>query len=189
MEASRRSGRTAKPKRFYESTPYPIRKPRSAPPKPQTVLQPIPAESTPPPTTGAPPVAFPDFTPIAIEQHAAEIRTRGLQDAFQLFSLFFSPAILNVMVSSTNTYALRNHRSTRNPWRPLSLPELYVWLGCVVYMGVHPEPDMNYYWRTKSSAGGPRHAIGDYMGSVRFHQIRRHLTIINRVEGIYISDS
>ena len=85
MEASRRSGRTAKPKRFYESTPYPIRKPRSAPPKPQIVLQPIPAESTLPPnsiTTDAPPVAFPDFTPIVIEQHAAEIRTGGFQDAF-----------------------------------------------------------------------------------------------------------
>ena len=39
-------------------------------------------------------------TPIAIKQHAAEIRTGGLQDAFQLFSLFFSSAILNVTVSS-----------------------------------------------------------------------------------------
>jgi hypothetical protein len=55
------------------------------PPKPQTVLQPIPAESTPvsdSTSIGARPVTFPQFTPIAIKQHAAEVRTGGLQDAF-----------------------------------------------------------------------------------------------------------
>jgi hypothetical protein len=56
-------------------------------------------------------------------------------------------------------------------------------------MGVHPEPDMNYYWRTKSSAKGPRHAIGNYIGSVRFHQIRRYFTIVDREKGIHTSDS
>jgi hypothetical protein len=73
------------------------------------------------------------------------------------------------MVSSTNSYARRYHTLTKYPWKPLSLPELYVWLGCVIYMGVHPEPHMDYYWRTEFSAGGPRHAIGDYMRSTRFY--------------------
>jgi Transposase IS4 len=192
MEAPRRSGRTFKPKKHYESTPYPNRKPRSAPPKPQTVLQPIPAESAPAsdsPSTGTPPVTFPQFTPIAIKQHAAEVRTGGLQDAFQLFSLFFCPKLLNVMVSFTNSYARRNHTSTKHPWKSLSLPELYVWLDCVIYMGVHPEPHIDYYWRTESSAGSPRHVIGDYIGSTRFHQIRRHLTVVDREKGTHLSNS
>jgi hypothetical protein len=188
MEAPRRSNRAPKPKKHFRSTPYPTSKPRSALPKPQKVLQPIPAECTPPPdstSTGAPPVIFPQFKPLTIKQHAAEVRTGGLQDPFQLFSLFFCVEILNVIVSAINSYALRNHVSKKHPWKLLSLPELYVWLGCVVYMGVHPEPTMDYYWRTACNAGGPLHAIPKVMGSVRFQQIRRHLTIVDRWEGTH----
>jgi hypothetical protein len=93
------------------------------------------------------------------------------------------------MVSFTNSYARRNNTETKHPWKPFSLPELYVWLGCVVYMGVHPEPCMEYYWRTIFSADSPQHAIRNYMGSSRFHQIKRYLTIVDRGEGTHSLDS
>jgi hypothetical protein len=48
---------------------------------------------------------------------------------------------------------------------------------------------MDYYWRTESSAGGPRHIIRDYIENTRFYQIRRHLTVINREEGTYLLNS
>jgi hypothetical protein len=51
------------------------------------------------------------------------------------------------------------------------LPELFVWLGCVVYMGIHAEPSTEYCWRTEAKAEGPPHAVGKVMGSTRFHQI------------------
>jgi hypothetical protein len=81
MEAPRRSGRITKPKKHYELTPYSNRKPRSAPSKPQTVLQLILAESTLAPdstSTSTSFVTFSQFTLIAIKQHAAEVRTGGL---------------------------------------------------------------------------------------------------------------
>jgi hypothetical protein len=56
-------------------------------------------------------------------------------------------------------------------------------------MGVHPEPHMDYYWRTECSADGPLHAIRDHIGSTRFHQIRRNLTIVDRGEGTHLSTS
>jgi hypothetical protein len=70
MEASRRSGRIIKPKKYYESIPYLNRKSRSALLKPQIALQLIPAESVPVsdfPFTGASPVTFPQFILIAIK--------------------------------------------------------------------------------------------------------------------------
>jgi len=70
MEAPRRSGRAAKPKQHFESTPYPTRKTRSALRHPEIVLHPVPAEGTPPPdstSTDAYPVTFPQFTPLVIK--------------------------------------------------------------------------------------------------------------------------
>jgi hypothetical protein len=50
------------------------------------------------------------------------------------------------------------------------LPELFVWLGCVVYMGIHAEPSTE---STEAKAEGPRHAVGKVMGSTRFSVLNR----------------
>jgi hypothetical protein len=65
------------------------------------------------------------------------------------------------------------------------LPELYVFLGCLVYMGVHPEHDMEGYWRTKPSHKGPVHELPNHIGSTRFFQIRRNLTLVDRGDPPY----
>jgi hypothetical protein len=72
----------------------------------------------------------------------------GTREPFDIFSLLFVPELLILIVGATNSYALRNHKDLKYPWKPLSLPELYVWIGCVVYMGVHPEPHIDLYWKT-----------------------------------------
>jgi Transposase IS4 len=95
------------------------------------------------------PLVFPEFEKLVINQYDAEIRiSEGTRDPFQLFSLFFNTQFLNMLVTATNSYAQRNYSDMKRPWKPLSLPELYVFLGCLVYMGVHPEHDMEGYWRT-----------------------------------------
>ena len=77
MAGPRRSGRTVKPKQHFESTPYPTRKPRSAPPKPQEVLQPMLAEGIPPPDSDLTdaPLEFPLFEPLDIKPHNAVKRS------------------------------------------------------------------------------------------------------------------
>jgi hypothetical protein len=111
----------------------------------------------------------------------------GTREPFDIFSLLFVPELI-LIVGATNSYALRNHKDLKYPWKPLSLPELYVWIGCVVYMGVHPEPHIDLYWKTQSDARGPTHAIREVIGSTRFHQIRRNLTIVDRGEGTHVSE-
>jgi hypothetical protein len=130
---------------------------------------------------GDPPLPFPEFNPLVINYHTAKIQLpEGTRTPFEIFSLFFSPELLTMMVTATNSHAAVHHVNTNHPWRPLCLPELFVWLDYVIYMGIHPKPSTEYYWRTEAKAEGPRHAVSKVMGSTRFHQIQRHLTLMDR---------
>ena len=109
-------------------------------------------------------------------------------EPFEIFSLFFPPELLHQMITATNSYALRNHHNTKNPWKLLCLPNLYVFFNCLIYMGIHREPDITCYWRTHSSAEGPFHDVREHMGLTRFQQIKRNLTIVDRASQISPSD-
>jgi hypothetical protein len=118
MAGLRRSGRAVKPKQYFESTPYPTRKPRNAPPKPQKVLQPVLAEDTPPPDSDLTdaPLEFPLFEPLDIKPHNTQILVpEGISTPFKLFSVFFCPELLMLLIGATNSYARRNHKSRKNP--------------------------------------------------------------------------
>jgi hypothetical protein len=118
MAGPRRSGRAIKLKQHFELTPYPTRKSRNAPPKSQKVLQPVLAESTPPPNsdlTNAP-LEFPLFELLNIKPHNAQILVpKGISTPFKLFSVFFCPKLLMLLIGVTNNYARRNHKSRKNP--------------------------------------------------------------------------
>jgi hypothetical protein len=117
------------------------------------------------------PLEIPEFNKLAIDYHDVQIFIpEGTQDPFQLFSLFFTPQLLNMFVTATNSYAQRDHSDTKHPWKLLSLPELYVYLGCLIYQGVHPESDMDDFWRTTRSEKGPLHELSTHIGSTRFYQ-------------------
>jgi hypothetical protein len=148
MAPSRRSNRALKPKKHYELTPYPPRRPRE-PTQPtvlsEKVFQPVLAKAflTSDSTTH---IEYPNFEPIVITEHLASIYTpKGTRDLMTIFNLFFIPTILNLMVTSTNSYAARHHNKH---WRPLCLPELYVFIGCLIYMGIHQLPNWRGYWHT-----------------------------------------
>jgi hypothetical protein len=109
-------------------------------------------------------------------------------EPFEIFSLFFLSELLYQMITATNSYAFRNHYDTKNPWKLLCLPDLYVFFGCLIYMGIHREPDIACYWSTHSSAEGPFYDVREHMGCTRFQQIKRNLTIVDRASQISPSD-
>jgi len=55
-------------------------------------------------------------------------------------------------------------------WKELSVLELGVWLGIVIYMAVHNSPAVRDYWR--HDGRNPTHPICDYMGQARFEEIK-----------------
>jgi hypothetical protein len=89
-------------------------------------------------------------------------------EPFEIFSLFFLPELLYQMITVTNSYAFRNYYDTKNPWKLLCFPNLYVFFGCLIYMGIYREPDIAYYWRTHFSAEGLFHDVREHMGLTRF---------------------
>jgi hypothetical protein len=122
IEATRRSSRAAKPKRHFDSSPYPPSKPRDTVPKPsnrtlpkpQIALQPVVTEDSSTPHSSTTPQPFPTFVKLPIQKHNAKVLLAALEP-FEIFTLFFPPKLLYQMITATNSYALRNHHNTKNP--------------------------------------------------------------------------
>ena len=62
----------------------------------------------------------------------------------------------------------------------VSTPELSIWFGMVVYMGVPYSPSVRDYWRQDGL--NPAHPISEHMGQTRFEEMKRyfHLSPLNR---------
>jgi Transposase IS4 len=61
-------------------------------------------------------------------------------------------------------------------WTDLLVEELYVFLGAIIYMGVHEEPQVGMYWNTDFNKG-PLHSIPNHISLNRFQQIKRYCHI------------
>ena len=112
-------------------------------------LQPVAAKGTSTSQyTGNPLEEGKKYEPMKVTQHCARVYA-FTRDPFALFSLFFTPELLASIVTFINSYAGRNHTDKKHKWKPLCVPELYVYLGCVLYMGVRHEKNVEFYWHTK----------------------------------------
>ena len=95
---------------------------------------------------------MPDFTPISTTIHSGRPQNIDLnqyQHPLRLFKLFFSWETMNLIVKETNSYAFRTN-SASNPWKTLSIPELYHFFGCLIKLGLFKHPPRAYSW---SSSG------------------------------------
>jgi hypothetical protein len=52
------------------------------------------------------------------------------------------------------------------------MEELYIFIGAIIYIGVHDEPKLDMYWNTDFNKG-PLHTISTYISLYRFEQIKR----------------
>ena len=92
------------------------------------------------------------------------------------------------MTRNSNAYAAL--KTSEHPqeggrkWKEFSTPELSIWLGIVVYMGVHNSPAVQDYWRHDGL--NPAHPIFEHMGQSRFEEMKRyfHLSPLDRPKEI-----
>jgi hypothetical protein len=61
-------------------------------------------------------------------------------------------------------------------WSDLLVEELCVFIGAIIYMGVHKEPQIELYWNTDFNKG-PLHSISKHILLRRFEQIKRYCHI------------
>ncbi|CAG8555008.1 2476_t:CDS:2 [Dentiscutata heterogama] len=70
----------------------------------------------------------------------------GIILPLSLFQLFFTNEQLCLIVENTNIYKQVKGRVGGQVWNLLTLNELKIWLGLIIYMGVHHINAMNDLW-------------------------------------------
>ena len=124
---------------------------------------------------------LPDFTPMVhrVKAHTAYnmLHDSLILNAYQIFTLFFTDDMFNIMIANTNAYALEHldEHTNGRPWSPTSPAELRIWVGITIYMGLNPMPGLRDYWRHDDEH--PLHPITKFMTSLRFEQIKRFFHI------------
>jgi len=67
-----------------------------------------------------------------------------------IFDLFFAPEQMRILVENTNINRPFHQMGPRNrhalDWKDTFVEELYAYLGILIYMGLHPENDIDQYW-------------------------------------------
>ena len=124
------------------------------------------------------------FEPIQPEPHRAAqpLLPPGFSitsHPFDYFTLFFTHNLFQLITKHTNKYAAIQRMQTKagqREWFNLVVEELYVFIGCIIYMGIHEEPDISMYWNSDSNKG-PIHTIKNHISLTRFEQIKRYCHI------------
>ena len=98
---------------------------------------------------------------------------------FDYFTLFFTHSLFQLITKHTNRYAaiqrIQAGQGDRE-WYNLVVEELYVFIGAIIYMGIHTEPSIPMYWNTDPTKG-PIHTIKSHITLNRFQQIKRYCHI------------
>ena len=127
----------------------------------------------------------PTFRPIISAYHPneayntlpARLRPQNAVEPFDILRLFLTPSLIESVTCNTNAYAALETseclQGGGRKWKEVSAPELSIWLGIVVYMGVHNSPVVRDYWRQDGL--NPAHPISENMGQTRFEEIKKCL--------------
>lgn len=135
-----------------------------------------------PETSESPIATAQEYTPLHIEEQLSRPNLpEGLNDPspWEIFNLFFTADILTTLVENTNKYAAAKLTSLpvgRRWWVPTRIDEIRVFLGIQVYMGLHPEAQLESYWHVNDE--DPDHKlVRRVIGIKRFEQLERFFHI------------
>ncbi|KAM6513535.1 hypothetical protein FALCPG4_18959 [Fusarium falciforme] len=74
-------------------------------------------------------------------------------------------------------------RSRLRTWKPTTAAEVYVWLGILIYIGVHSEITVQDHWKTpRLEDQRPEHSIIKFMTYDRFQLLHRHLRLFDHTK-------
>jgi Transposase IS4 len=145
--------------------------------KPETALQPVAVEPLPELGNGPLP-KLPEYDPpIKLLFLPSESIATGLSE-LQTFKQLYTQEVIDTIVNATNSYA-ENARETMDEfgharsWEPVNSTDIWRYIGCLIYMGLHIEKQREAYW-----AGS--HCLNESLSLKRFEQIHRYFTLRDR---------
>ncbi|KAG5793277.1 hypothetical protein H9Q69_007677 [Fusarium xylarioides] len=125
------------------------------------------------------------FEPLNLEERDPDISTIASQAAapVDLFLQFLPEKIVEKWVQYINEaadrYSRENHDFSRS-WKPVNLAEVYLFIGIIIYIGLHREADLRSYWAANTFEKFlPDHPISRLMTRDRFFQLFRRVRIYN----------
>jgi hypothetical protein len=127
-------------------------------------------------------VHFEPFKPEPRQPAKAMLPSSFSKDAppIDYFHLFFTHTLFQTITANTNRYAgqqrIKVPQEWARPWSDLLVEELYVFIGTIIYMGVHEEPQIEMYWNSDFQRG-PLHPVSQHITLCRFEQIKRYCHI------------
>ena len=186
MDSQRPSRNAKKPSRYRDSTPSILsdsevtqkvvkQKRQNAP------LRPIAAETVPEPAL--PDSKLPPYRPpLEYTKKGGHSVALGLTQ-LQLFLQFFPSTVMAIIVAATNSHGERANRiKDRNPlstqyrkWHSTTISELYRYFGCLLFLGLHQEPQHQVCWEVDG------YNLGQYLPLKRYEQINLYFTLRDRV--------
>jgi len=104
-----------------------------------------------------------------------------IDSPYALFTLFISEDTIQYISQSTNEYAQRKQASDTSEsspgryWKDTTVVDIKIFLGILIYMGIHRSPRIESYWCQEHDE--PLHTPRRYMPLKRFQQIKRFLHI------------
>jgi hypothetical protein len=103
------------------------------------------------------------FTPISLVQ------------SWVYYSESWVSHLIEIGVIDSYNSAIPNH-SRINKWDGLSVAQVYIWLGLLIYLGIHKENTIKSYWSSPSiGVQSPLHSVIKFMPLWRFEIISRYI--------------
>jgi hypothetical protein len=95
-------------------------------------------------------------------------------DPITIFTLYYSPEIMQKIVSSTNATERQpkdssKKRSRAFDWKGTCIGEIYIFMAIRIYMTVYPLNEVADYWSAKKIT--PFHYVTRYMARDQFQEI------------------
>ena len=121
-----------------------------------------------------------ELTPITVEGFK---KTPGPkvpipQSAKEIFFLFFTPTLLELIVEQTNKYAAECMGLEKfEKWDKVTVDELCAYMGFMLLMGIVHLPSLYDYW--KNDEVYHYSPIADKISRNRFHELHRYLHFVD----------
>jgi hypothetical protein len=101
-------------------------------------------------------------------------------DPLWLWSKFFLPELLDIIATHTNENETiqnddKDHKAQERSWVDVTGPDIGVFIGAAMLMGIQPQSCLDDYWNT--SEDKPTFPLQQYITRQRFQQISRYLKI------------